>query len=307
MPTLTHNFLPQQTVYVITNCDAALGGQRSPTSGLLISNSQFPGAPDVQVSPVMGNDILVREGVVQEFRSSVYENPSNADAQLTVEILGGEVVSADVRFAGAGYFPDAYAAAISITTTAGEITGVTIDDPGMGYTDGVGFTINITDPALRPGAGLIGRISYDVVDGMLTNAAVDVPGTGYVDGSLGVGFASTNIPYPAGALTVALTTTAGGTTGTQALLVVEIVDGAVANVDIANGGSGYTDSPAALVTDMPPADANRHEFIYLIRLTDNRQNLYVQVPVGFDGVEQQGDIFATLTAAVDEYEARIST
>lgn len=307
MPTITYNFEPQQTVYVITTCDRTDGGLPRPAGfvGLQISNSQFPGAPDLQVSPVSGNDLLVREGVVQEVRATVAESVTNQDAQITVDVLGGVVVAADIVFPGVGYFPNGYAATISITTAAGEIVGVSIDDPGAGYTDGTGFQINITDPSLWSG-GAVGRIDYDVVDGQVTNAVVAVPGTGYVDGVIPVGFAATNVPYPAGAVSVPLLTTAGGTTGSTADLLLEIQNGEVTNVVIQDAGGGYTDGATQLVTDVPPADSNSTEIVYLVRLTGTAASIYIEVPVALDGEEQQGDIFTTRSDAIDEYELRVS-
>jgi hypothetical protein len=305
MPTITYNFEPQQTVYVVTTCDSAFGGSpSSANTGLQISNVFFPGAPGVQESPIQADNLLVREGVVQEVRASVRESTSNQDAQITVDVLGGAVVAANAVFQGDGYFPDAYSARVEIVTTGGQITGVNIADPGAGYTDGTGFEINITDSALWTG-GSVGRISYDIVDGRLTNGTVIVPGTGYVNGTLSVGTAATQVPYPDEAPAVSLTTTAGGTSGTLAELLLLIRGGVVDEVIVTSIGSGYTDGTSQLVTDVPEADANQFEIVYAIRLTDTRRAIYISVPVNAEGEEQTGDVFETRSEAITAYESRI--
>jgi hypothetical protein len=301
--TITYNFDPEQTVWVITTCDRATGlGHSNPN--VLITNQWFPGDPETQVSPVSGNDLIVRQGTIKELRTSLFESTTNNDGAVTVDVLGGQVTNVTIVDPGAGYYPDAYSATVSIQTTAGAITGVTIDDPGAGYTDGTGFTVNIIDPTLWAG-GSIGRIGFDIVNGSLTNPSVVVPGSGYSDGVVPTGNLATEIPLSDGLEVVTLTTTAGGGDGT-AEITFEIINGALSNPQITDAGDLYTDGNSILVTDLPEADTKQYKLVYGILLQDSLQRISIEVPVTPAGVEQVGDIFDNLTDAVNEYETRVS-
>lgn len=323
--TLTYTFTPGQTVYVITNCNGPGAGVVQ-FPGALVTNTSIPGSdpnpenplPGIQSAgfdyrriqrfPVTGT-LTVREGIVQEINTRVFESLQNADMRLAVEILGGSVINATIVSPGKGYFPDVYSATLSVTTTGGVITAVNVDDPGAGYTDGVGFTLNLTAASgLKPGAGLVAIIGYDIVDGQVTNATVLNGGGGYIDGVIPVGNSPTPPAgfFPRSAQLVTLTETAGGGDGT-ARLYVDIQNGSAISVVIFDDGDLYDDGANIAVepSDIPDAELMEYEMVYDIRLTGSTTSIRIEVPVNPAGEEQQGDIFDNLADALTEYETRV--
>lgn len=301
--TVSYNFDPQQQVYVITSC------QKEPSRTNLITRDDDA----IQVSPVSGDELLVRSGVVQEINISVKESTTNRDGAATVDVLGGDIVAVDILTPGLGYYPDARAPVLTIQTAGGAITSVTIVDPGAGYTDGTGYQVVLTDPTLQPGPGTaVATLVYDVVGGEIVSATVNTPGSGYVDGTIPVGNKTNagptpnRIPFPDEAVVVNLTTTAGGGNG-NGEIVFEVINGELANPVIAEEGNNtYTDGTSIVIDEIPAADALDYTIVYTLRLDGDRQRKRIEVPVGFDGVEQQGDIFADIASAVTEYENRVN-
>lgn len=469
---LTYNFDPEQTVWAIVDCDAAPAGSAR-SQGLLISNAQFPGTAVVQEYPATGNNLTVREGVVKELQASIVNDPQNSDAKLTVEVLGGAVVSqgqqalmevtvdstgivtgvtvtnggsrylngtgftfllattagggdglAEITYdvvngavtnptvtnPGTGYIGQAQIqvdiiggaltavtvinggsgytngsgfsflltttqgggdglAQINYNVVGGAIVGATIGAPGSGYTDGLGQAVTVADTPvgapvavtdvpvptgiagfagrgyfpdsaqftgtveivggvlvdadiLTPGGQYpdgtgftflltnsfgggdgLGQLTYDVVDGEVTNLFVSNGGTGYIDGVQQV-ISPLDVPAPVN--TFRLTTTAGGGDG-LAEISYTVVNGEITNPFVSNGGSGYTDGGSVLVVDTPAANLKKHTLLYRILFNEDPRTLLLETVVDGFGVETASDVFATLAAAVNEYEMRLQS
>ncbi len=250
--TLTYNFDPGQTVYAIIDCAAIrnTGSSSQNTSGLMISNAQFPGTPGIQEYPATG-DLLVREGVVQEVLSSISLDSQNSDARLNVEVSGGAVVSPGTQ------------AQLSVTVdSTGIVTGASVVTAGSDYVDGTGFTFLLATTA--GGGDGLAEISYDVVNGEVTNPTVTVPGSAYIGqaqiqvdilGGIVTNVVAINggVGYTNGTgFSFLLTTTNGGGDG-LAEISYDVVAGSITNVAVANGGTTYADGlgQAVTVADTP--------------------------------------------------------
>ena len=84
-------------------------------------------------------------------------------------------------------------ASLTVDVAATAVTAVTVVDGGVGYTDGVGFTVLLTTTA--GGGNGLAEITYDVVSGVVGNASVSVAGSTYDDGA---GQAVTDFPASGG-------------------------------------------------------------------------------------------------------------
>lgn len=219
--TFTYLFDPEETVYAIVECCAQSNNQSS-SSGLQISNSQFPSGHAIQPFPASG-EIIVREGVVKEIRTSVRQDPAARTSTIAVGVLGGVVVTTGTL------------AEIRVNVTAGAVTTATLVNAGTRYLDGTGFTIDLTTTA--GGGDGLAQLTYDVVDGSLTNLVVTNSGSTYTDGASQL---VNETPAPVGVDLVS-----GGfgysPDSAKAQFTCDIVGGVVVDVDLLLNGAQYND------------------------------------------------------------------
>jgi FtsP/CotA-like multicopper oxidase with cupredoxin domain len=135
---------------------------------------------------------------------------------IVLAIGGSGYVAPTVGFSGGGGTGAAATATIDVN---GVITGVTVTDPGSGYTTAP--TVTITDTT-GPGAGASATATLTV-----TGLTLTAPGTGY-----------TSNP------TVAISDSTG--TGTGAAGTATVTTDTVSSITIVNGGGGYTTASVAI-------------------------------------------------------------
>lgn len=215
--TITYNFDPEQTVYVITNCDRISGQSRNPN--ILISNSQFGNSSPVQQFPVTG-DIIIREGVVKEVMTSIVRGRQNTKSRMVVSVVGGQVVSTGTT------------ARLDVDVVGGVVTSVNVVNGGSLYQDGT-FTLLLTSTA--GGGDGLAEISYNVINGSVVSAVVNAGGSTYNDGT---GIIITEFPAPLG---VRMNNGGKGyfPDSTKAQFTVDVVGGVVVDADLINNGYQY--------------------------------------------------------------------
>lgn len=161
------------------------------------------------------------------------------------------------------------AAASATIDAAGSVTGITVTNPGAGYT--ATPTITITDGALRhsgpttaravatltPGAGSISAITFTPGSGYTSPPTVtitDATGTGAVaSAALAAGAGSiTGISFTGGTGYIAPpTVTITDATGTGASATASLLPaaGVITGITVSNPGSGYTQAPSITISD----------------------------------------------------------
>ena len=159
---------------------------------------------------------------------------NTAKANATVTASSGGVQSAFVLDGGFGYSAATYAVAIGgggtgciLTTTGsgGVITGVSVTNPGKGYTSAP--TIQVIDPVGTKGTGASATAS--IAGGSVSSVTVNTGGYSYASGSVSVVFSG------------------GGGTGAAGTATVS--SNAVTAISVTSGGSGYTSPPAVSIID----------------------------------------------------------
>lgn len=151
--------------------------------------------------------------------------------------------------------PQGASATVSISTTTGGVSSVTLTNPGAGYTAGdlssldgysnairIGFaTVSFVgvgttgDPAY---AGITSALGVGIV--ILTQGAV----TGIVTVNTGAGYTAGDV----GITSVVFNNTGTGGVGAAATVAIDTVAGIVTNYTITNPGTGYTVAPLVTIT-----------------------------------------------------------
>ena len=174
---------------------------------------------------------------------SNYANSSFTIPDVTLEITGD----------GAG------AAAIASVGVGGVITGITITDPGSGYTSANAVFTSAT------GTGAAADVTVNT-SGVVTSITVDLPGAGYVKPSVvigGGGTATATATAYGGVDQVSLSNSGSGYTfptvdfdlpddpnGIQAKAHAEMdLNGAITAIVVDSPGSGYASAPGVAILD----------------------------------------------------------
>ena len=208
-----------------------------------------------------------------------------SDATVDLTFSAAPIASVTLLESGYDYSPsttiaitgDGTGATASIDIPAGfnlSAGGLTLVDPGSGYTDPIITVVNDAGDSTGEGAA----ISFELDLGTpVAHIHVDSLGSGYVDGA---------------------TTAVISGDGTGATATVTVTAGAVTDIDITNGGTGYTNATVEIVGDGTGAAATaytlKNEIVdYLIT---NVGSGYTTASVTIDGDGYEATATATITA-----------
>ena len=276
-----------QTLFESDNAAGGVG-QRTIVNRVVFNNN-FPSGP-LAVLPVSS-------GVTIDFESYKVQ----AQATAVVSTSAGTVDRINVTDGGSGYIA-ATPPPILITTSGtgsgatatatvganGKVTGITLTNPGSGYT-GIVTATPVSGSGASAAAGL--QVNGTVVSVQITNS-----GSGYIAPP------AVTFPAPGGTGTTAL-----GTANIDGL-------GRVISITITNPGSGYTVDPGALTIGAPPAggvQATATSFysgqsVANVTIGGGGGSNYTYAPtVTFSAPQRANGVRATGVATVDPVTRRV--
>ena len=174
---------------------------------------------------------------------------AGTEAVLTPYYSNGSIISVEVNSGGTGYtdqnpvfFTVGSGATAVANVVGGVIQSVTVITGGIGYeTKGPLITVNHSvgfgfEGIVQVADGEQAVLRVDITGGSVTSVTLVNGGSGYANGF---------------GLTFSLTTTNGGTAGTDAVITYDVVSGSITSPTITTAGTGYSDGSNILVTDTP--------------------------------------------------------